>query len=382
MVLPLTDSSDESSIDQTPITTNVVGSSTPRSVLSNDVNNTNTSTINTTMSFEEDGSVVVDLTEENESVRKGPTTSRAIFNENDIIPSQNTTTTNGSSSSSSYPPKRTRNQRWLTVVLGMGTLLCFACGICFFLRSKRNVSSSSNSSINSENATPITLEELSLHDDTIDDCWILIDSVVYNVTQYAPTHPGGAEYVTDFCGSNATKDYYIHHPVAYLKTYLSSNSRVGALSESSTIDTTTDDNTKEEEDIKDDSGNENEEDKDNKDEEKEQDPNDESTGVPTSAPNAATTDDSTDAPTSPPVPDCISTDEVMLHSSITDCYYILYDFVYDFTDYIDEHPGGARKVFQECGTDATAVYITEKEHNEDLLLWVNAIELYGLGYAC
>lgn len=364
----------------------------------------------TALSFEEDGSVVVDLTDDVEDVRRypdhrmppGPAT-RVIVNESDIVVPPNHDTNYGTSSS--YPPKRTRNQRWLPVVLGMAVLLSFVLGIYFFLQSKqKSTSTLNNESV--ENPTPITEEELALHSDATNDCWILIDDTVYDVTQYAPKHPGGPEYITDFCGSNATKDFYINHPKEFLNIYLSSDTRKGVLStNSNTTKTTTGGNssknnsnnastknnsttTSNGENEKDKSGNDNEdresenEVEDNDDDKDDDSGDDDSTWAPTTVPIDAV-DAPTGVTTSPPATaSCISIDEVALHSSSTDCYYILYDFVYDFTNYIDLHPGGARKVFQECGTDATAVFITEKFHNEDLLLEVNALDLYGLGYAC
>jgi cytochrome b involved in lipid metabolism len=417
-----------------------------------------------------------------------------------------TTLTATSIAPSPYPPKRTRNQRWLPVVLGMSILLCFACGILFFLISKQKLTSkqklasvSGTGSQKSENSTVITVteEELALHYNTTNDCWILIDNMVYDVTQYAPTHPGGPEYVTDFCGSNATKDFYIEHPSEYLKIYLPSDALVGVLNINGTTTTTTNITDK------------------NVDFNASSTPtllppmiNEPSSipsflptfipsfmpsSIPSSIPSSVPTDHNgpssaptevnmpsweptvtnefslspnfaavaptskpilaasaptkpitpsakpistvnvptkptastskpivpaptrkpitptrkpivptlkpilptkrpvaptrkpiapTPVPTSPPVPSCISINEVALHNSETDCYYILYDYVYDVTNYIDIHPGGSRRIFQECGTDATAVYVTEKKHDEALLLEVNAIELYGVGYAC
>ena len=410
MILPLTDSSDESSIDQNPAsthTTNVMRTSHHSIQKSEPI--ANTSIVNTTMSFEEDGSVVVDLAEDDDDhhrrIRNEPV-SRALFNENDIMvpPPNHPTSSNELLSPSPYPPKRTRNQRWLPVVLGMAMLLCFACGIYFFWQSKQTSSSRNSSSKNGENTTPITKEELALHSDVTNDCWILIDDTVYDVTQYAPTHPGGGEYVTDFCGSNATKDFYINHPQEYLQIYLSSNTRMGVISTNTNTTTTTTttggnknnnnsngttkkNTTTTTNEEKDDSGNENENENEDGDDDNDDDGNnddnndDDSTKAPTTAPLVVDAP-TTSTTTSPPVVSCISIDEVLLHSSTDDCYYILYNYVYDFTNYIDLHPGGARKVFHECGTDATAVYETEKFHNEDLLLEVNAVELYGLGYAC
>jgi cytochrome b involved in lipid metabolism len=402
-ILPLTDSSDESSIDRNRGPSRNIQISTPNP-------NISMITTATALSFEEDGSVVVDLTDDVEDVRRypehrlpsGPAT-RAIVNESDIVVPPNHHTNNGISS---YPPKRTRNHRWLPVVLGMAVLLSFILGIIFFLQSKKKSTSSlSNKSV--ENPTPITQQELALHSDATNDCWILIDDTVYDVTQYAPKHPGGPQYITDFCGSNATKDFYINHPKEYLNIYLSFDTRKGVLStnsnttktttggssssssknnnnnsnNASTNNNSTTSGTANGVNEKDNSGNNND-DKNDDDGSGNDDGNDDSTWAPTTVPidNVVAP---TGATTSPPATaSCISIDEVALHSSSTDCYYILYNYVYDFTNYIDLHPGGARKVFQECGTDATAVFITQKFHNEDLLLQVNALDLYGLGNAC
>ena len=381
-----------------------------------------------TMAFARNGPIDVDLSDDEcESRIPNGQTSRAFAKKNDTMVVQCESKSNGSMSS--YPPKRTQNQRWVPVVVGMAMLLCFVCGLYLFLKSKQKMKSVS------ENVTPITFEEFLLHNDKINDCWILINDAVYDVTQYAPTHPGGAEYVTDFCGRNSTRDYYIHHPYEYIKFYLSSDARVGVIS--TNISTTTvatgvnemngtdavDENavgapTLVPTEFPEPSSIPTEMD------EPSSAPSviNESSLVPTmvnetsSAPNATVSAPASrsiapvskpSAPTSipiapttkpitpttrpiaptpvpiiPPVPSCISSNEVALHNSETDCYYILYDFVYDFTNYINEHPGGARKVFQECGTDATSVYSAEKKHDEGLLLEVNALELYGLGYAC
>jgi cytochrome b involved in lipid metabolism len=63
-----------------------------------------------------------------------------------------------------------------------------------------------------------------------------------------------------------------------------------------------------------------------------------------------------------PAPFCISIDEVQLHNVPDDCYYILYGDVFDFTNYVDEHPGGPEYIEDECGTDATFVYETARKH--------------------
>lgn len=37
------------------------------------------------------------------------------------------------------------------------------------------------------------------------------------------------------------------------------------------------------------------------------------------------------------------------------------------TIYIDDHPGGSRKIFENCGTDATSLFQAEDLHDKQLL---------------
>ena len=48
--------------------------------------------------------------------------------------------------------------------------------------------------------------EVSKHK-TKNDCWIVINSKVYNVTNYLDFHPGGADMILMVCGKDATKEY-------------------------------------------------------------------------------------------------------------------------------------------------------------------------------
>jgi cytochrome b involved in lipid metabolism len=48
--------------------------------------------------------------------------------------------------------------------------------------------------------------------------------------------------------------------------------------------------------------------------------------------------------------------DVAGHATRNDCWFILYDVVYDITDYVDIHPGGSSQIYDECGTDATLEY--------------------------
>lgn len=51
-----------------------------------------------------------------------------------------------------------------------------------------------------------------------------------------------------------------------------------------------------------------------------------------------------------------SYDEVAKHSSRDDCYVVLYDKVYDVTDFLPDHPGGTQIILKYAGKDATSVF--------------------------
>ncbi|XP_020212890.1 cytochrome b5 [Cajanus cajan] len=50
------------------------------------------------------------------------------------------------------------------------------------------------------------IEELSQHN-TKDDCWILVDGKVYDVTQYLDDHPGGDDVILATTGKDATEEF-------------------------------------------------------------------------------------------------------------------------------------------------------------------------------
>ena len=93
------------------------------------------------------------------------------------------------------------------------------------------------------------------------------------------------------------------------------------------------------------------------------------TPTPTPRPTLQPSPKPTPQPTPKPTQVCrqpeLTLNDVRSHGDRFDCWYALFDLVYDLTNYIDDHPGGSRRIFQECGTDATSAYSTE--HDEQLL---------------
>ncbi|KAJ3337264.1 hypothetical protein HDU93_001351 [Gonapodya sp. JEL0774] len=55
-----------------------------------------------------------------------------------------------------------------------------------------------------------TREEVSRHA-TPEDCWVVIDGHVYDVTRFARFHPGGETVFHQIAGSDATSAFEIYH---------------------------------------------------------------------------------------------------------------------------------------------------------------------------
>ena len=58
-----------------------------------------------------------------------------------------------------------------------------------------------------ESEAVVTSGELAGHDSP-DDCWIVIDDVVYDVTDYIPLHPTPPVVMTPWCGKEASEAYH------------------------------------------------------------------------------------------------------------------------------------------------------------------------------
>ena len=59
-----------------------------------------------------------------------------------------------------------------------------------------------NTSLQTESLI-LTTEGILKHNNN-NDCWIIINNSVYEVTNYLSLHPGGARWITPFCGKDAT----------------------------------------------------------------------------------------------------------------------------------------------------------------------------------
>jgi len=48
--------------------------------------------------------------------------------------------------------------------------------------------------------------------------------------------------------------------------------------------------------------------------------------------------------------------EIATHNSAASCWLIINNSVYDLTQYLGDHPAGAKRILRYCGSDATSAF--------------------------
>lgn len=188
----------------------------------------------------------------------------------------------------------------------------------------------------------LTREEVAKHS-TKDNCWIIIDEFVYDVTSYLDKHPARADTITPYCGKDATepfltKDLSIprdHSEYAHdlLKKYL-----LGKLG-----DTFLGGKLPEVKDVV----------------------------VP--EPVSSSSGGSSYNPPSGGL--TLTWDEVRKHNTASNCWLVINGIVYDVTRYAS-HPGGNAHIDAYCGKDAT--YGMSNPHNHSAYGW-NLLKNFYIG---
>ncbi|CAD7965251.1 unnamed protein product [Amoebophrya sp. A120] len=69
-----------------------------------------------------------------------------------------------------------------------------------------------------EGNSKLTLEEVAKHT-TKDDCWVVVNGQVLDVTKFLPDHPGGALAILTFAGKDATEEFNMIHPADVIQKY-------------------------------------------------------------------------------------------------------------------------------------------------------------------
>merc|ERR1711977_811279 len=78
----------------------------------------------------------------------------------------------------------------------------------------------------------ISAEQVSQHNKA-DDCWVTLNGKVYDVTSFLPDHPGGRKAILVYAGKDASEEFNMLHAPNVLTKYLSPETCIGTLGESS-----------------------------------------------------------------------------------------------------------------------------------------------------
>ena len=197
-----------------------------------------------------------------------------------------------------------------------------------------------------------------------DDCWIIVNGGIYNVTEYVPFHPGGEQNILDYCGKEATQafatkgglgDDHSQNAYALLENYriasvgdplsnAQTDAPVAPAEEPSTQSQTP------------------------------TQPSPAPTPTPTKP--APTTPTPTPAPT--PTPVTYTAALVAQHNSVSDCWLIINNKIYNVTQYIPFHPGGTNTIRPWCGKESTQAFTTRGGNGRHSQSAWNQLEKYYL----
>lgn len=78
----------------------------------------------------------------------------------------------------------------------------------------------------------LTVDDIAVHNRP-GDLWLVVDNVVYDLTEFAKHHPGGTEVLHRFAGRDATRVYSRIHAPSLISSELALDKHVGRLDETS-----------------------------------------------------------------------------------------------------------------------------------------------------
>ncbi|KAI0193953.1 FMN-dependent dehydrogenase-domain-containing protein [Xylaria flabelliformis] len=77
----------------------------------------------------------------------------------------------------------------------------------------------------------VSIEEISAHR-SLDDLWLVVDDVVYDMSEFAPEHPGGVGVLLNYAGRDATTTYSKVHSPSLIRTSLPASRIIGTVDKS------------------------------------------------------------------------------------------------------------------------------------------------------
>lgn len=84
-------------------------------------------------------------------------------------------------------------------------------------------------------------------------------------------------------------------------------------------------------------------------------------------------------PTAAAAPQPITMAEVARHNTVDDCWSVVYDQVYDLTEFVTRHPVGPSQIEEMCGVDATEAYSGEHAGQAEPEGWLDVFRIGELG---
>ena len=173
-------------------------------------------------------------------------------------------------------------------------------------KTETTTTETTNSAGSAESSSALTMSEVAKRN-TVDNCWAVVDGIVYDLTGYATSHPGGAINIENLCGTDATSGFKNQHGGESKPTSVLTGFEIGALGASATTSTQSKS----------------------------------ATPKPTTSAKTATS---------------LTLAEVAKRNTPADCWAVVSNTVYNLTAYIAAHPGGAANITNLCGTDATQAF--------------------------
>ncbi|KAI1081197.1 cytochrome b5 [Whalleya microplaca] len=79
-----------------------------------------------------------------------------------------------------------------------------------------------------------TAKDVAEHKDEQNGMYLIVDSGVYDVTNFLDEHPGGAKILKRVAGKNATKQFWKYHSKTVLEKY-GGKLKVGDLAETAKL---------------------------------------------------------------------------------------------------------------------------------------------------
>ncbi|KAI5921394.1 FMN-dependent dehydrogenase-domain-containing protein [Camillea tinctor] len=74
----------------------------------------------------------------------------------------------------------------------------------------------------------VSANEVSQHN-SLENLWLVVDGTVYDLSSFAPEHPGGADILLQYAGRDATAAYSEVHSMSLIRNSLPLSSHIGAL---------------------------------------------------------------------------------------------------------------------------------------------------------